>query len=113
METKFSKGEWWSCCLHAKPHFVFAGEGEKTVCAICSNDKDENGHEPLMEEVTVEEARANARLIQSAPLLLEALSELVFLHGCEQEGLLSGQPTSKQWYDAVEKAESVIKKATE
>lgn len=72
METKFSKGEWWSCCLDAKPHFVFAGEGEKTVCVICSNDKDEDKYEPMMEEVTIEEARANARLIQSAPEMLES-----------------------------------------
>jgi len=41
--------------------------------------------------------------------LREALKELVHLHGCEQEGLLSGQPTPEQWYKAVEKAEQALK----
>jgi hypothetical protein len=45
--------------------------------------------------------------------LLEALKELVHLHGCEQEGLLSGQPTPEQWYKAVEKAEVAITNAQE
>ena len=45
--------------------------------------------------------------------LLNALKELVHLHGCEQEGLLSGQPTSEQWYKAVKKAELAITKAEE
>ena len=41
--------------------------------------------------------------------LREALKQLVHLHGCEQEGLLSGQPTPEQWYKAVERAEAAIK----
>jgi hypothetical protein len=41
--------------------------------------------------------------------LLTALKQLVHLHGCEQEGLLSGQPTPEQWYKAVEQAEAAIK----
>jgi len=45
--------------------------------------------------------------------LLNALKELVHLHGCEQEGLLSGQPTPEQWFKAVDKAEMVIKKVEE
>ena len=45
--------------------------------------------------------------------LLEALKELVHLHGCEQEGLLSGQPTPEQWFKAVEKAELAITKTEE
>ena len=45
--------------------------------------------------------------------LLKLLKELVHLHMCEQEGLLSGQPTPEQWYKAVKKAEMVINKAEE
>jgi hypothetical protein len=53
------------------------------------------------------------RVSQQNEALLEALKELVHLHGCEQEGLLSGQPTPEQWYKAVEKAELIITKAEE
>jgi len=54
-----------------------------------------------------------SELMKQRDELLEALKELVHLHGCEQEGLLSGQPTPKQWYKAVEKAEMVITNAEE
>jgi hypothetical protein len=45
--------------------------------------------------------------------LLEALKELVHLHGCEQEGIGSGQPTPEQWYKAVDKASLAITNAQE
>jgi hypothetical protein len=45
--------------------------------------------------------------------LEEALSELVHLHNCEQEGLLSGQPTPEMWFEAVEKASEVLTKNNE
>lgn len=48
-------------------------------------------------------------LLKQRDELREALTELVHLHGCEQEGIGSGQPTPKQWYDAVNKAEAAIK----
>jgi hypothetical protein len=43
--------------------------------------------------------------------LTETLSRLVFLHECEQEGLSSGQPTFKQWIEAVDKASEALSKA--
>jgi len=52
-----------------------------------------------------------SELLKQRDELREALKELVHLHGCEQEGLLSGQPTPEQWYKAVEKAELIITKA--
>ena len=54
-----------------------------------------------------------SELLKQRDKLLEALKELVLLHGCEQEGLLSGQPTPEQWYKAVKKAEMVITKTEE
>ena len=42
--------------------------------------------------------------------LIEALEELVHLHMCEQEGIVSGQPTPKQWLKAVDKASEAIHK---
>lgn len=57
------------------------------------------------------EQEANAKLIAAAPNLLEALQGLIHLHLCEQEGLTEGQPTYKQWVEAVKKGESAIEKA--
>ena len=60
---------------------------------------------------TKDEVLANAKLIASAPELLEALSELIYLHACEQEGISSGQPTFQQWIEATEKGQKAINKA--
>lgn len=43
-------------------------------------------------------------MVRTMEELREALSELVHLHACEQEGLLSGKPTPEQWINAVNKA---------
>jgi hypothetical protein len=56
-------------------------------------------------------ADANIALIAAAPDLLGALERLVFLHGCEQEGLESGKPSATDWMNAVHAAESVIQRA--
>jgi hypothetical protein len=64
---------------------------------------------PVTQSITQD--KANAKLIATAPDLLEALQELVHLHGCEQEGIGSGQPTFQQWIDAVNKASEAIDKA--
>lgn len=37
-----------------------------------------------------------------AKKLLDAAKELIHLHMCEQEGLLSGKPTVQQWLTAVD-----------
>ena len=50
-----------------------------------------------------------SELLRQRDELREALTELVHLHGCEQEGIGSGQPTPQQWYNAVELAEAAIK----
>jgi hypothetical protein len=78
METKFTKGEWGSCCTDAIPHFVF-DEGGALICHIAHNDiiADVEFYEPLMETVTIEEARANAKLIAAAPDLFKALVDLM------------------------------------
>ena len=38
----------------------------------------------------------------------QSLQLLVHLHVCEQEGILAGMPTPKQWMDAVEKANEAL-----
>lgn len=39
---------------------------------------------------------------------IEAIENLIHLHGCEQEGMVSGQPTPKQWIEAVQAAHEAI-----
>lgn len=43
--------------------------------------------------------------------LYDALADLVFLHGCEQEGIESGMPTPEQWEQAVDNAVIALKGA--
>ena len=78
---------------------------------------DEKGIRYYREDVTLKAMELSeqppSELLKQRDELLEALKELVHLHMCEQEGLLSGQPTPEQWLKAVEKAEMVINKAEE
>lgn len=72
---KHTPGPWFACCVDEYPHYVFGEEADKTICALCSNDPNDHDHEYERHEgvVTLEERRANARLIAAAPELLEAL----------------------------------------
>jgi len=76
-----TKGPWEACCTSEgkKSHYVFAGSGYATVCAMNSNDPDDEtgNYESMCETVTVRERQANAKLIQSAPDMLEALTDLL------------------------------------
>ena len=74
METKFTKGEWRACCLENIPHYVFSED--KTICSIRYNDPNEQDFESLESIVTIEEARANAKLIQAVPEMFEILLDL-------------------------------------
>ena len=63
----------------------------------------------LISEHYVDKDIHDREAVRQRDELREALKQLVHLHGCEQEGLLSGQPTPEQWYKAVERAEAAIK----
>jgi hypothetical protein len=45
--------------------------------------------------------------------LIDAAKELLHLHSCEQEGLQSGKPTPKQWFDAVNNLSDAIYSPTQ
>lgn len=113
METKHSKGEWFACCLDAKPHFVFAGEGEKTVCSMFVNDPEYDSDHGWQkgEILTIEECRANARLIQAAPKMLGALIEIS--EGKGRYDLDPKQHLINCIEDMIEIANKAIKEATE
>jgi len=65
---KHTKGKWYACCKDKTPHFVFSKDGEVTICIPCK--RQDTGI-----ELSDEEFRANAKLIASAPDLLDALIE--------------------------------------
>ncbi|MBV5346974.1 hypothetical protein JZU46_01990 [bacterium] len=76
-------------------------------------DEDDYGGKGLLNEDEFgDDIHKHAALVEAAADLLESLQNLVHLHSCEQEGLLSGQPTAKQWIKAVNQAEKAIIKAT-
>jgi len=110
---KHTKGEWRACCLDAKPHFVFAGE-DKTICSMSCNDKNDSKYDHLEGVVTIEECKANAKLIAAAPeLLLYATNSLLSERtgGFSHEGeLISGEEA--KLILQLQRAEA-IKKATE
>tara|TARA_R110000772_G_scaffold257526_1_gene374426 strand:+ start:391 stop:702 length:312 start_codon:yes stop_codon:yes gene_type:complete len=81
MEFKGTKGKWWACCTGEgkKSHFVFAVNSEQVICAMSSNDpNDEYGNYTNLEEITtLSQRQANAKLIAAAPELLEFAIEMV------------------------------------
>jgi len=109
---KHTEGEWRACCLDAKPHFIFAGE-DKTICSIFHNDPKEPNYESLEGIVTKEECVANARLIQTAPDMLKELQHIVERINTITM-TLEGNWVSKRFCQALrDRANDVIKKATE
>lgn len=96
---KHTQGEWFACCKDQKPHFVFSKGGEVTICAPCQKQE-------MQDDLSDDEFRANAKLIASAPELLEALIEFVNL---ETGNISALKTTPKQ---RLEKAINAIQKAT-
>lgn len=74
MKTKHTKGEWFSCCTKSDPHFLFAKDGNVSICTFTRKQYDGI-------EIPIEEMQANAKLIAAAPELLEALIEIKKLYG--------------------------------
>lgn len=104
-EFKGTKGKWY---VYDNTDYLEIKVKENFVGNVCNAIYTEVESSIPKSEL---ENKANAQLIASAPELLKALQQLTRLHQCEQEGLSSGQPTPQQWFEAVNKAESVINKA--
>ena len=99
MNYKHTQGEWG--VDYGGGTLVYAVDCGTTICEI--NHYRRNGGEG--DEQPEDEAEANAKLIASAPKLLEALRQ--FIHSVEHEGLVSGRVV-----DAVRHANEVINNAT-
>ena len=77
MNTSFTLGPWHACCLNGNAHYVFGPVGDETICLMSHNDPKEFNYEKMSGIVTIEQRRANARLIAAAPELYAALNNLV------------------------------------
>lgn len=102
MEFKGTKGKWRSCCIKTTPHYIFTAEGETTICGFYKK-------QDMRDDLSDEELRANALLISKAPEMLEMLKESI-------ETIISLKVYHNDignGNDYVEKAEQLIKEATE
>ena len=66
-------GPWHACCATTEAHYVFAEDGETTICQPYHNDPALPEYDSACGIVTKEQRLANAHLIAAAPELLEAL----------------------------------------
>jgi hypothetical protein len=71
-----SQGPWHACCLDGSAHYVFGDNPDVVICTPHHNDPKLPDYEPLEAVVTIEERRANARLIASSPTLLDTLKQV-------------------------------------
>lgn len=101
--AKHTKGEWFACCTDKLPHQVFSGN--KTICAMRCNHPGHFAYDIMEEIVTEEECKANAKLIEAAPNMLNALTSITGI-----EAWITDPEMKKLFHD---KVYSAIKKATE
>lgn len=59
-------------------------------------------------EKSVQDQEKIIDLIAAAPDILKSLKKLIHLHCCEQEGISSGMPTPKEWFESVNDASESI-----
>ena len=69
-------------------------------------DRGMTGHDDIHMEKMMEEYGQQIR--NESKLLYIAASQVLHLHLCEQEGIVSGQPTPKQWLEAVDKLSKAL-----
>ncbi len=104
--TKHTPGPWFACCKNTAAHYVFAGDGDATICSPMHNDPDRGEYEPMCATVTFAERLANAQLIAAAPELLDSLADVLALARIKWGNLDADANT------AFELAESRLAKAT-
>lgn len=98
---KHTPGPWHACCLDGPAHYVFGPNGDETICGLNHNDPNEPTFDPHLGVITVDQRRANARLIAAAPELLAALESIL----AEADGgWFSESPVAKQARTAIKKA---------
>lgn len=109
METKFTKGEWMIAENHIKGnHYQYSilGNGTTMVADVMRHNFKQVGKSKFKDENTLypcKESEANAKLIASAPEMLEALQILV--------GDIEKSPVKFTREEKIEIARKAIKKA--
>ncbi len=92
MKFKGTKGNWFSCCTDADPHYLFANENGTVICKFTR--KQDGGT-----EIPIEEMRANAILISKAPEMLamiDSLCEELEFHGVSLSMAKKGRELIKE-----------------
>ena len=100
METKFTKGEW-----ELDTDFIYS-ELSEVICDI-----DPIGVSKKVFTRSKEEAISNAKLIASAPELLDRLNKLVLSVKAHPDYVYGEE--GDEWHDIIDLTEEIIKKATE
>lgn len=98
MEFKGTKGKWFACCMKNTPHFIFANEGDVTICKPYQKQD--------LTNLSDEEFRANTLLISKAPKMLELITDMYNKY--ENQGI-----SSLTFHEHMNKAKQLIKEATE
>lgn len=96
-ESKHTKGEWSACCLKDRPHFVFGESGHITICGLYQKQE-------MLNDLSDEELRANAKLIAAAPDLLEALNSMLNIFNRDLPEGSIGEMTCNKAINAIKKA---------
>ena len=113
MRTKHTKGEWMVAENHIPGnsfnHSVLAN-GSTMVCEVIRHNFKEVGKSKFKDESTLhpcEESEANAKLIASAPEMLESLIKI-------DKFLFDQVPMEQaEYFDMLVELKNIIKKATE
>lgn len=96
MKFDHSPGEWSEPCLNGKHGcncgYIF-NSGGGTIAKVLFNDKEQENYERLVDDLPIEEAIANGRLIIAAPKLAEALIDMLKTFGpgcaCSEQGMIA------------------------
>lgn len=110
MNFKGSKGD-WAITYKPIPGFEFPKYRKGVINCFAPGTTYVRKNIGCIYAIQKEEQKKNAQLIVAAPELLKQLQNLIHLHTCEQEGIGSGQPTPKEWMEAVDKAHEAVLKA--
>ena len=88
---------------------VLFGERDSAECCLTGKLIDPDKIDSICPYIEKCSCTRSGGIDEDIQPIIDALEHLVFLHGCEQEGLESGMPTPEQWEQAVDAAHRALK----